>query len=472
MVLGVRLNLTELVSIITAPIMRPDFSILDKSGYDPATKLLLRLPEGVDSSVPMHPTLSMVYEAINIVWYAFKDFPFESDLDRSNFFAALLTAVNRRIFPTAPGFCLDAPLAGCGKTMLAESLCILLSGIKFLETETHEYTTNKEELSKTLLSLLATDSPYIFFDNVEGVFGGALLARFLTSPRISGRLLGGNAMLSASTNLLFLVTANNINITGDLFRRILTSRINPKEENPELRKFDINPTDYVFDNRLNIVRALLTIVRGYINLGIDTVIKGSFGSYTEWEKFVRNPICWLASLPDCPIKLVDPIQSLINNQRNDNDAELVKHVFECWYTIYNNKPILTKDIIKDIFENKSLSINETFFSEALSDAIGPLKNTIKGSDITKWLNKQKDVIKNNLQLTKLPTKSGGFDVWKIELRPSTEKGISLEKLNDVLLPPIIPSYIPLTIDDITEEDIIAENKHYLDLNSDILKRLK
>jgi len=49
-------ELPKLTSVITAPCLRPDGTLLDESGYDPATGLYLD-PEGLAvPALPEHPT--------------------------------------------------------------------------------------------------------------------------------------------------------------------------------------------------------------------------------------------------------------------------------------------------------------------------------------------------------------------------------------------------------------------------------
>ena len=53
-------------------------------------------------SVPEHPSDDIVRDAIRCIWHPFKEFPFESPVDRGGCFAALLTITVRPLLPTAP----------------------------------------------------------------------------------------------------------------------------------------------------------------------------------------------------------------------------------------------------------------------------------------------------------------------------------------------------------------------------------
>jgi putative DNA primase/helicase len=95
--------------------------------------------------------------------------------------------------------------------------------------------------SEHRLQLLA-GSPCIFFDNVRGDSNlGGVLEAILTMPNYSMRIMGGNKRAEVSTQSLILISANNFQPQGDLFRRVLTCRLDAGIERPEGRRFDFDP---------------------------------------------------------------------------------------------------------------------------------------------------------------------------------------------------------------------------------------
>src|SRR3990170_823283 len=89
-------GIPTLKGITESPTIRPDGSILDHPGYDSVTQLVhvpsrdLEVP-----GVPDRPTLKDRRDAIRMIDKLLTDFPFESDADRANTYAFLLTPILR-----------------------------------------------------------------------------------------------------------------------------------------------------------------------------------------------------------------------------------------------------------------------------------------------------------------------------------------------------------------------------------------
>lgn len=172
-------GLQELLSIITAPTLRPDGSLLDRPGFDDATGLLLR--PGQWPKVPDHPTRDALTKAWRTLWKPFAEFPYVSGDDRAVTVAALFTAVIRRILPRAPAFSIDAPTPASGKTLLATCIAELAGGKVAVFPECRE----EEELRKRLLSGLRENLPSFLLDNIKGQFKSSALEAFLTDDYYS-----------------------------------------------------------------------------------------------------------------------------------------------------------------------------------------------------------------------------------------------------------------------------------------------
>src|ERR1019366_7654956 len=115
-------GLRVLDAVICDPVMRPDGSILDAPGYSEADLVLFVSDEGDPPRIPQVPTDAEVRAAFAELWRPFAEFPYAHDAARGVMLAALLTAVTRPTLPTAPAFAFDAPKAGSGKSLLAESV--------------------------------------------------------------------------------------------------------------------------------------------------------------------------------------------------------------------------------------------------------------------------------------------------------------------------------------------------------------
>ena len=204
--------------------------------------------------------------------------------------ACLLTAVVRPILPQAPAFSFDAPEAGTGKTLLAKCVLRLCGALPTVTPACKE----EDELRKRLLAALREGKPGILLDNVRGQFGSAALEAFLTSEHYSDRVLGVSTILALPTNVMFLISGNNFHPTGDLYRRLLTTRIDAQTDAPERRSFEIDPLAYCRDHRQELVAAALTLLRGFVIAGKPRLTPDRLASFEDWDDLIRQCVLWMA----------------------------------------------------------------------------------------------------------------------------------------------------------------------------------
>ena len=282
-------GLRELNGIITAPTLRLDGSLLSTPGYDAATGLLLKGSGW--PKIPEAPKPEMLPRAFEVVWRPFSKFPFVTKEDRGVMVACILTAVIRRILPRAPAFSFDAPAAGTGKTLLGQCMLRLCGSPPDMVPECRD----EEELRKRLLSTLRQGRPGILLDNIRGQFGSAALEGFLTTEIYTDRVLQVSQMLSLPTNVLFMISGNNFHPKGDLYRRILTARIDAKTDAPERRTFKIDPLEYCHEHRQRLVAAALILLRGFVAAGQPRTTSDRLASFERWDDLIRQAVLWIAA---------------------------------------------------------------------------------------------------------------------------------------------------------------------------------
>lgn len=282
--LGAARDLKPLDAVTTIPTLRPDGTVLDTPGYDSASRLLYA-PDG--EPVPLGDDVRAAYSAL---LYPFREFPFVTAQDWAVLTAALLTAVIRPAIPTAPGFAFDAPTRGNGKSLLAKCIATLANG----DTPEPWPTVDRrddEEIRKRLFASLRSGARVIFWDNLTGVLDSASLAAFLTASRFQDRILGKSETLALPNRAILLLSANNMSLAGDMPRRVLTCRIDPKMERAYTRQFEIDPLEYVATHRQELAAAALTIIRAG-----RKCVPGRVASFERWDDLVRQPIASLLGI--------------------------------------------------------------------------------------------------------------------------------------------------------------------------------
>lgn len=314
--LGERRRLKRLSAVVTAPTITPEGRVLAAPGYDAATGLLL-IGEGWPA-IPAAPTADDARAALDVLMAPFRAFPFAGPEDRGALLAALLTAVARPALTTAPAFAFDAPVQGSGKTLLARSVGLLAGGCE-PPVWPHVAGRDDEETRKRLFTMLRDAPPALIWDNVIGIFDSAALAAFLTAPALTDRVLGRSERLTIPNRALLVMTGNNLAFAGDLPRRVLRCRIDPRCETPFARRFDFDPATLVKRNRVAMAVAAVTLMRARA-LATDPLAPGDIGSFEDWARLVRQAVAWAGSIL-APGEYGDPAEGLAQAAAADPEAE-------------------------------------------------------------------------------------------------------------------------------------------------------
>ena len=176
-------GIRPLAGIVEAPTLRPDGSILDRSGYDFETGLLY-LPAAEYPPMPASPTQEDARKAAAELLALVAEFPFVSLVHALVWLAAVLTVLARAaIRGPCPLFLFEAPAAGSGKSLLAELVGLITTG---REAAVSELSDDNEEVRKTITCILLEAERLVLFDNASGAFGCKALDAALTGTTYKG----------------------------------------------------------------------------------------------------------------------------------------------------------------------------------------------------------------------------------------------------------------------------------------------
>ena len=285
------------------PYLRDDLSLVTKSGYDSQTRTLAVFVDEKYSSLKTNPSKAEAEAALFRLIKLLDGFEFKHDYDKACALAAFITAVLRPRLRTAPLILLVAYMAGSGKSYLASLIAAFATPGN---VPMSNWFANDEECQKALLAMLMTTPGVIHLDNlVDDIQPYQALCTATTEPVISGRLLGHSKIVNALTNVLILLSGNNIQPTEDMIRRILWAVLEPESANPESREFDFDPLAEVRANREHYVSDVLTIVCAWIHAGKPRLSKKPIGSFQQWSDLCREPLLWLGQS--------DPAQRMLNS---------------------------------------------------------------------------------------------------------------------------------------------------------------
>lgn len=316
-------ELPQLESVSDAPVLRADGSLHDVPGYDERTRVIYE-PNGAEfPPIPESPMRADARRALAELLEPFGEFPFHADCDGAACAALVLSLIGRAaVDGNVPMFVAQAPTPGSGKGLLVNVAAMIATG---RQAPTMAPTETDGEMRKRLLAI-AMDSPsLVVIDNVEAGLGSPSLAMALTTGAVTDRLLGVTKMATASLRPVWAVTGNNVQLRGDLGRRVVPIDLDPKVEHPEDRVFQrSNLLGYVLMQRERLVVAALTVLRAFVVAGCPPHDRGPpKGSFEAWDRIVRGAIIWAGG--------ADPLGGVQRiRDQGDEDLDRLRTLMATW----------------------------------------------------------------------------------------------------------------------------------------------
>lgn len=387
----------QIVGIITAPTLRPDGSLLDAPGYDPATRLYLADPPALPL-IPEQPSWDEAMESLGRLNALLDEFPFEDAPSRSVALSALITPVVRGMLAHTPIHAFTAPAAGTGKSYLAD----LASGIAtgFL-CPVQAVGRTDEEIEKRLTGSLLRGNQLISLDNINGVFGSDLLCQIITQDRVEVRPLGTSDKVEVEPRATVFMNGNNLALTGDLTRRAIVARLDAQMEKPHERQFKANPFEHVTADRGRFIADALTIVKAYVAAGRPEV-RPKLVSFEDWSDNVRSALVWLGCADPC---------DTMEKARND-DPELGKLVafFEAWSEeLGTDGEYKASDLVQTVTE---FGEDHPLLREAVMTIAGH-RGAIDANKFGNWLKRNRNKTIGRLRLVQNEKLSQGKPRWRL-----------------------------------------------------------
>jgi putative DNA primase/helicase len=286
---------TRLTAITTAPVLRPDGTILLTPGYDEATGLFyVPEPSFQGFAVPDRPTADDVRRAVGALHDVYGDFAWKDekvDLAAAISFPLSLFA-RSAIRGNVPIHAVTAPSAGSGKTTAIDVGANIYFGC---DAPRWDAPRNEDEEKKSILALAVGGQPCVLADNhPEGrPFGSAEISKAITGDKYQGRILGHTNEVVVPMRAVWAVTGNNLSFKDTVGRRVVLSRIDTDLEDPTTREY-VRPDllDYVRSKRPELAWSILVLLRAHVLAGIDvdSAERKLKPSVLEWDRWVRGAL--------------------------------------------------------------------------------------------------------------------------------------------------------------------------------------
>ena len=224
--------------------------------------------------MPDEPSDANIAAATQVILDLYEGFPFGlvtdteemQEASRANAIGLLITVMIKKMYPDmlVPIHIAEAGQQSSGKSLVAMELPGLLAG----GHSTVTFTPDDAEMRKRFTTELANGSAAVLcFDNVnpKDTFESAVVAAITTSLQWDDRLLGSNTKISRPMDRILTCTGNNLRVGPDLRARSVPIILDPHENRPAARVFDVNLDDAIVRTKMRpkIMSAVLTVVRGW-----------------------------------------------------------------------------------------------------------------------------------------------------------------------------------------------------------------
>lgn len=320
-----------LTMVFETPTMRIDGSLVDKPGWDDTTGIFFMPKPGESWSIPQNPTANDIKAAKAALEEVHCDFPFEKPCHRGAAVAGILSLLTGLTFTNRPLFLWDANVRGAGKTLGADVSCIIATGRDFPKMVQGS---DESEDRKRITALAMIGARAVLVDNIVGKFGNAAIDAALTANGSwEDRILAQNKTWKGPLFLTWFASGNNVEVHGDLARRVIPIRMLSEEERPERRTGFRHPDlrGWVKANRVRLASAGLTLLRGFVNAGRPDQKLFNFGSFEEWSELIRNAVVWAGFADPCEGN--EDIQ-----EKADTDVLAFAAVLQSWYDLFKEVP--------------------------------------------------------------------------------------------------------------------------------------
>jgi hypothetical protein len=380
--------------IASTPFFAPEGEWICEPGYHERLGALLSpAPELRLASVPVHPTPEDVTRARELIEsQLLGDFPFTLAADRAHLialmlepFTALLVNGNR------PLHVLEAPESGSGKSLLGDVVSLIACGRRMAW---RAFPTAEDECRKTIFSALLAGKAFVAFDNVKGRLGGPALESALTSGFVESRILGAHREGTVRNTASWIVSVNNGELSRDLTRRAVRTRLDTGLENPEhrtsFRHADLH--GWALEHRGELVNALATLVTNWIAKGRPDFSGHPLASFERWSG-VMGGILEAAGIPG----FLAPEASMTPSDPEKQEA--IAFV-AAWFTRFGREPVTARDLLTEVCEVPVRNERQNFEIGHLASVLGGGSAEGRTGKLGKWLSRNFDRVFGGLTLRK------------------------------------------------------------------------
>ncbi len=155
-------------------------------------------------------------------------------------------------------------------------------------------------MRKLVESVAMSGSPILFLDNITGYFNSSSVNSLITSPTVTGRILGLSKTFTVRNRITVLTTGNNCRYGPDFRRRAIALELFMEEAKPEDRVIkDVLDANRILQLRPRVLSALWALVRDWNAKGRPSP-KLQRAGFEAWSRIVCGIVEHAGLSSPCP----------------------------------------------------------------------------------------------------------------------------------------------------------------------------
>lgn len=426
---GGRLRLLR--SVLQAPTLRTDGSLIANRGYDKSAEVYLDIEPKDWSTLPASPTKADAVAAYQTLVDLVRETAFTADLDRAVWVSMILTLVGRHyVGGNVPLYAFNGTQASAGKSSSAKLAGAIALG-RIVAAAPPVAAARRgdmeEEESKRLFSMALSGKPFLLIDNQESSteFGSQALDMTLTSGTdgtpgfVSNRTLGRSKIVEVDFTSLVCVTGNNLALIGDLHRRTVFCQFGDPTEVLKDRQYSIDDLEqHALMNRKKLLGCALTILLAHtaaLKAKETGALLPSIPSFGGWSRCIRSAVHWIAG-----IDIWKETRNAVGDA--DVDAVLWRDFCEEWYR-WKQEPVTVaamQDAVMPSEKDDPSSIDRPALLAAMKELPVDVFNAGGKTLNTRRLGRELRKVKERIDVTapyvirQMP-KAQGYTRWQVDL---------------------------------------------------------
>lgn len=354
----------HLKTIVTFPYVH-NGGMVSTEGYNPKSEVYLAM--GGLELKPMTPA-----EGAKAWRHLLQDFAFATDADFASAVALAITPIIHEYTKTAPATLITKPAPRTGASLLASIIAYIITG---REPEPTIYETNRENMKKSVMSLLMEGKPIAYLDNVVDRLDDPSVNAVLTTTRFSMRELGTNKrdISAATTGTTWVVTGNRVTVGADFAGRALVCELNAQTDKPGERTGPMHGQRAGQNWAIPNIKAHVEKHRGFYLSGLVGMVAGwlkagrpaprfpapGLGGFEEWLDVTSGVLAHAG------------INGLLENREQfvisaDEESADIQRFVQKWWDKHQGNPILPTELETLNSEDGGGHILDAFGSKAIS----------------------------------------------------------------------------------------------------------